>query len=138
MSFYNSLHMVVVVASSLWFAVYTTICYDIRPKILTPYNLENELVKRKNSSTICCVRVIHTSNGTSSEHHLILSQCSCFIREHKLDLTEILRDIESTASHGSVSFLMVQIEVIVDHVHLSPLDQFNRHIQTYRDENLKR
>lgn len=57
--------------------------------------------------TICIMGVLHPCYGAAAEHHLVLCQRACFIREDVLHLTKILCDVKSSALQVRVCLLVI-------------------------------
>lgn len=81
------------------------------------------------SLTVCIVGVLHPCHGAAAEDHFVLRQRACLIREDVLHLAKVLRDIKSSALQVRVCLLVVKLHVLMDEVHLTDLDYFNRHEQ---------
>lgn len=79
------------------------------------------------SLTVCIMGVLHPCYGAAAKDHFVLCQRACLIREDVLHLAKILCDIKSSALQVRVRLLVVQLHVLMDEVHLTDLDYFNRH-----------
>lgn len=77
--------------------------------------------------TIGIMGVLHPCHSAAAKHHLVLCQRACLVREDVLHLAEILSDIKSSALQVRVCLLVIQIQVLMDEVHLADLDNLNRH-----------
>ena len=75
-------------------------------------------------------------DGTTSEHHLVLGQRSCFVGEDVLDLTQVLSDVEGSTLNGQVSLFIIQVKVVVQEEDLPELHQLNGHVQGDWDQYL--
>lgn len=73
--------------------------------------------------------VLHPGHGAAAKHHLVLRQCARLVGEDVLHLAEVLGDVESSALQMGVGLLVVQLDVLMDEVHLADLDDLNRHKQ---------
>lgn len=52
--------------------------------------------------------IFNPIDTAAAEHHLVLCQSSCLIREQVLDLTQVLSDIEGPALDPGVQLHVVQ------------------------------
>lgn len=73
--------------------------------------------------------VLHPRHGAAAKHHLVLRQRARLVGEDVLHLAEVLGDVESSALQVGVGLLVVQLDVLMDEVHLADLDDLNRHKQ---------
>lgn len=69
--------------------------------------------------------VLHPGHSAASEHHLVFRQRASLVREDVLHLAQILSDIKCSALQVRVCLLVVQIQVLMDEVHLADFDNFN-------------
>lgn len=71
--------------------------------------------------------VLHPCHSAAAKHHLVLRQRARLVGEDVLHLAEVLGDVESSALQVGVGLLVVQLDVLMDEVHLADLDDLNRH-----------
>jgi hypothetical protein len=83
------------------------------------------------------VTIFAAHDGATPEHHLVLCQGPCLVREDVLDLAQVLCDVEGSTLNGQISFFIVQVKVTVQEEYLPELYQLNGHIQGDRDQHLR-
>lgn len=83
------------------------------------------------------MRIFYARHSAPSENHLILSQRAGFVREDILDLPQVLRDVQSPALQLGVGLLVVQLQVLVDEVHLAHLDDLDGDVERNGDQDLE-
>lgn len=54
------------------------------------------------------MRIFNPIDTAATEHHLVLCQSSCLVREQVLDPTQVLCDVESPALDAGIQLLVVQ------------------------------
>ena len=87
--------------------------------------------------TVRIVRIFYASHSAPSENHLILCQSASFIREDILDLPQVLRDVQSPALQLGVGLLIVQLQVLVDEVHLAHFNDLDGDVERNGDQDLE-
>lgn len=88
--------------------------------------------------TVLLVRVLGAHYGAAAEHHFVLSQGPCLVREDVLDLAQVLCDVEGATLHPSVRVLIIQIHILHDEEHLAHLHQLNGEVERDGDHHLGR
>lgn len=86
--------------------------------------------------TIFLVRVLAAHDRATPEHHLVLGERPCLVREDVLDLAQVLRDVEGSALNGHIGLFVIQVKVIVQEEDLPELHQLNGHVQGDGDQHL--
>lgn len=66
------------------------------------------------SLTIFLMGKLNSINSTASEYHFVFCECPSFVREDILDLSKVFSNSEGTALDGQISFLIIQVNVIVN------------------------
>ena len=87
--------------------------------------------------TLEVVGVVSPSGRAATEHHLILCEGTRLVREHILDLAQVLIDVESTTLERPVTRFIVHLHVPVDEVNLSKLDYLYSHVEGHGDDHLE-
>lgn len=82
------------------------------------------------------VRVLAAHDRATPEHHFVLGERPCLVREDVLDLAQVLRDVEGSALNGHIGLFVVQVKVIVQEEDLPELHQLNGHVQGDGDQHL--
>ena len=75
--------------------------------------------------------------STSLEHHLVLCQGPRLVAEHELHLTQLLRDVESSALGALVVDSIVHESIIVYEVDLHQLGDLDGDVQGQGDDDLE-
>ena len=101
--------------------------------------LDSRLVRTctLHTHTLEVVGVVSPSDRAATEHHLILCEGTRLVREHVLDLAQVLIDVESTTLERPVTRFIVHLHVPVDEVDLSKLDYLYSHVEGHGDDHLE-
>ena len=75
------------------------------------------------------VGIVPAAHRAAAEHHLILSQSPCLVREDVLDLAQVFSDVEGSTLERPVSSFVVHVQVPVEEVDLYYLDYLNCYVQ---------
>lgn len=79
--------------------------------------------------TVILMREFSSHYGAAPEHHFILSQRPCLVREDILDLPQVLCDIKSATLDPRVLLLIIQVQVLSDEEHLANLYQLDGQVE---------
>lgn len=82
------------------------------------------------------MRVLDSCHITAAKHHLVFRERAGFIRENVLHLAKVFCDVQSPALEVRVCFLIVQLHVLMDKVHLAYLHYFNGNKERDWDQHL--
>lgn len=81
--------------------------------------------------------ILDPEDAAAAEHHLVLRQSSCLIREQVLDLPQVLGDVQGPALNPGVPPLVVQVQIVLDEVDLTQFDNLNGYVQGDWDQHLR-
>lgn len=80
--------------------------------------------------------VVDASDRASAKYHVVLGQGAGLVGKHVLDLAEFFRNVQRSTFYSFVQFLIVELDVFVDEIHLAQFDDFNADVQRQWNQDL--
>lgn len=82
------------------------------------------------------MRILHARDAAAAEHHLVLCERAGLVGEDILDLAQILCDVQCPALDSGGQAPTVEVNVILDEVYLSQLDDLDGNVEGDGNQHL--